>query len=127
MASAGVAAVAGLDVLDVLPVVLGDGGSPGADGGEVGADLGVRLEAVGFVAGRVLGGARARGVEAPLIEDGCEGLGVGEGVVDAGLVAVGEVVGAAVEEAFVGAGGHQFEVAVAQTSRNLGSWSARRT
>ena len=37
---------------------------------------------------------------------------MGEGVVDAGLVAVGEVVGAAVEEIVVGAGGHEFEVAV---------------
>ncbi len=37
---------------------------------------------------------------------------MGEGVVDAGLVAVGEVVGAAVEEVVVGAGGHEFEVAV---------------
>jgi hypothetical protein len=37
---------------------------------------------------------------------------VGEGVVDAGLVAVGEVVGAAVEEVVVSAGGHEFEVAL---------------
>jgi len=37
---------------------------------------------------------------------------VGEGVVDAGLVAVGEVIGAAVEEAVVGAGGHEFQVAM---------------
>ncbi len=37
---------------------------------------------------------------------------MGEGVVDAGLVAVGEVVGAAVEEVVVGAGGHEFEVAM---------------
>ncbi len=46
------------------------------------------------------------------VEYGGEGFGVGEGVVDAGLVAVGEVVGAAVEEVVVGAGGHEFEVAV---------------
>ena len=50
VASAACASAAGLDVLDVLPVVLGDGGSPGADGGEVGADLGIGFEAVGFVA-----------------------------------------------------------------------------
>ena len=50
VASAGCAAAAGLDVLDVFPVVVGDGGSPGADGGEVGADLGEGFEAVGFVA-----------------------------------------------------------------------------
>ena len=37
---------------------------------------------------------------------------MGEGVVDAGLVAVREVVGAAEEEAVVGAGGHEFEVSV---------------
>ena len=46
------------------------------------------------------------------VEYGGERFGVGEGVVDAGLVAVGEVVGAAVEEVVVGAGGHEFEVAV---------------
>ena len=37
---------------------------------------------------------------------------MGESVVDAGLVAVGEVVRAAVEDVVVGAGGHEFEVAV---------------
>ena len=50
VASAGCASAAGLDVLDVLPVVTGDGGAPGADGGEVRGDLGIGLEAVGFVA-----------------------------------------------------------------------------
>ena len=54
-------------------------------------------------------GVRLRDVA---VEYGGEGFGVGEGVVDAGLVAVGEVVGAAVEEVVVGAGGHEFEVAV---------------
>jgi len=46
------------------------------------------------------------------VEYGGEGFGVSEGVVDAGLVAVGEVVGAAVEDVVVGASGHEFEVAV---------------
>ncbi len=50
VASAGCSAAAGLDAFDVLPVVAGDGGAPGADGGEVSADLGEGLEAVGFVA-----------------------------------------------------------------------------
>ena len=48
VASAGCASAAGLDVLDVLPVVAGDGGAPVADGGEVGGDLGIGLEAVGL-------------------------------------------------------------------------------
>ena len=46
------------------------------------------------------------------VEDRGQGFGVGEGVVDAGLVAVLEVVRAAVEDVVVGAGGHEFEVAV---------------
>ena len=37
---------------------------------------------------------------------------MGEGVVDAGPVAVGEVAGAAIENVVVGAGGHEREVAV---------------
>ena len=50
MASAG-SASAGLDTLDVLEVVAGDGGAPGTDGGEVRGDFGKGFEAVGFVAG----------------------------------------------------------------------------
>ena len=98
-------------MLDVFPVVVGDGGAPGADGGEVGADLGVGFDAIGFVSGE--SEARCGGeVGGVAVEDGCEGFGVGEGVVDAGEVAVGEVVGATVEEVVVGAGGHEFEIAV---------------
>ncbi len=75
-------------MLDVLPVVVGDGGAPGADGGEVGADFGIGLETVGFVSRE--GEARCGGeVVGAAIEYGCEGFGVGEGVVDAGKVAVG--------------------------------------
>ena len=52
------------------------------------------------------------GFSGGVIEDGCEGFGVGEGVVDAGKIAVDEVVGATVEEVVVGTGGHEYEVAV---------------
>ncbi len=50
MASAGCASAAGLDALDVFEVVAGDGGAPGADGGEVSGDFGEGLDDVGFVA-----------------------------------------------------------------------------
>ena len=50
MASAACASAAGLDALDVFEVVVGDGGAPGADGGEVSGDFGEGFEAVGFVA-----------------------------------------------------------------------------
>ncbi len=50
-ASSAGASSAGLDALDVFEVVVGDGGSPGAGGGEVGGDFGEGFEAVGFVAG----------------------------------------------------------------------------
>lgn len=46
------------------------------------------------------------------VEYGGEGFRMGEGVVDAGAVTVLEVVRAAVEDIVVGAGGHEFEVAV---------------
>ena len=98
-------------MLDVLPVVVGNGGAPGADGGEMGADFGIGFEAVRFVSRE--GEARRGGeVVGAAIEYGCEGFGVGEGMVDAREVAVREVVGTAIEEIVVSAGGHQLEVAV---------------
>ena len=109
-------------MLDVLPVIVGDGGAPGADGGEVGADFGIGFESVGFVSRE----CEARGggeVVGAAIEYGCEGFGVGEGVVDAGKVAVSEVVGAAVEEVVVRAGGHQLEVAVGDFAELWLVWS----
>jgi len=111
VASAGCAAASGLDALDVLEVVAGDGGSPGADGGEVRGDLGEGFDGVGFVAREGEAG-RGREVGGVAVEDGGEGFGVGEGVVDAGLVAVLVVMRAAVEQVVVGAGGHELEVAV---------------
>lgn len=111
MASAGCASAAGLDTLDVFEVVVSDGGAPGADGGEMSGDFGIGFDAVGFVAwdGEARGWCFAGGVA---VEYGGEGFGVGEGVVDAGLVTVLEIVGATVEEIVVGAGGHEFEVAL---------------
>ena len=67
-----------------------------------------------------VGASELRGVA---VEDGGQGFGVGEGVVDAGEIAVGEVVGAAVEEIVVGAGGHEFEVAIGDFAE---PWLVRR-
>src|SRR5271156_5539213 len=110
VASAGVAPTAGLDVLYVLPVVLGDGGAPVADGSQMGADLRVGLQAVGLVSRQ--SDSRRRDIQggSPAIQNRGQRLCVGEGVVDARLVAVGEVVGAPVEQAVVGARRHQLQV-----------------
>ena len=67
--------------------------------------------AVGFVSwNREAWGWRC--VWGTAIEDRSEGFGVGEGMVDAGPIAVLEVVGATVEHIVVGAGGHEFEIAI---------------
>ena len=74
-------------------------------------DLREGFAAVGFVS-RDREARRWWCVGGAAIEDGGERLGVGEGVVNAGPIAMLEVVGAAVEDVVVGAGGHQFEIAV---------------
>ena len=77
----------------------------------MGGDLGEGFDVVGLVARE--GEARVMGAGGDVtVEDCGKGFGVGEGVVDAGTVAVLEVVGASVEDVVVGAGGHEFDVAV---------------
>ena len=111
VSSSGCATSAGLDAFDVFEVVAGDRGSPWADGGEMSGDLGKGFDVVGFVTRE--GWARVGSAGGDVtVEDGGEGFGVSEGVVDAGLVTVLEVVRAAVEEIVVGAGGHKFDVAI---------------
>ena len=111
MASARCSSSAGLDALDVFEVVAGDGGAPGPDGGQMRRDLREGFAPVGFVSWN-REAWRWRWVRGAAIEDGGEGLGVGERVVNAGPIAVFEVVGAAVEDVVVGAGGHEFEITV---------------
>ncbi len=66
------ASVAGrLHLLDVLPVVLGNGRSPVADGREMRADLGIRLQPVGFISRQRQTRIRSDNV-VPAIEYGSE-------------------------------------------------------
>lgn len=93
-------AAARLRVLLVIPVVLGDGGAPETDCGEVRADGGEAPQPIWLVA-RNRGPLRVGG-KATAIEHSGKRLGMGKSVVDARQVAVHSVVGTAVEKARLG-------------------------
>jgi len=97
-------------VLDVLPIILRDGGPPGTFGCEISPDLRVVAKTYRFIPGyrRALCGLY---LGTATIKHSSQSLGVGEGVMDAGAVAVMEIVWPAIKQAILRAGGHQFEVA----------------